>query len=216
MLNYDDALKPAYAEMIRILSIDKSYEGFLKNAAQAIDSVKSAEKAIDNHRTLEYKKWLNSISKNPSAPKPLALNWLFLTINPKPDVTLESFMNKVRKITNSTTFADYLAVIEQRGIGETLGKGFHSHILFKRKIPLSQSKPPSEIRRDLKKSLQNFCLVNNPSCLNIQFIGNDFAIDKKLYILGIKDGEKLEKVAGDKLWRSKNSIPETLGNVDII
>lgn len=215
MLDYADAIKPAYSEMIRILSIDKSYEGFLKNAAAAIETVKSAEKAIDNHRTQEYKKYLCNLSKQPK-PKAPPLTFVFLTINPKPEVGLESFMNKVQKITKSTMFADHLGVIEQRGTGETLGKGFHAHILFRRHSPLSDSKPPSEIKRDLKRSLKNYTTINNPSCLNIQFIGDEFAADKKLYILGIKDGEKQQKVSDDKIWRSQNNIPDTLGNLDII
>ncbi len=220
--DYSSALNPAYAEMIRILSLDKSYTGFIKNAQWAINTVKDAERAVELHRQNEYKNYLKKSFNNLSLkgnPKAVPLTFSFVTINPRPGIELDDFVDKIKKCTRSLLFADNLAVIEQRGTtaADTLGKGFHAHILFRRHFPLAEGKPPSQIKRDLKLSFKNYCNTNNPQLLNIQFIGSGFAADKKLYILGIKkDDTKIEKTEGDKKWRALHDIPDTLGNLNII
>ncbi len=220
--DYAEALRPAYAEMIRILSLDKSYRGYQQNAQWAIDTVKDAERAVELHRQNEYKKYLKKSFSNLTLKgnsKTPPLTFCFVTINPQPDIELDDFIDKIKKCTRSLLFADYLAVLEQRGSEKenTLGKGFHAHILFRRHFPLAEGKPPTQIRRDLKQSFKKYCNTNNPQLLNIQFIGSEFAVDKKLYILGIKnDDEKIEKTHGDKKWRALHNIPDTLGNLNII
>lgn len=145
-------------------------------------------------------------------------NYIFVTINPKPDITPEDFVKKIKKTLLSNLFADHLAVIEQRGnCPTTCGQGMHSHILFKRITPLNEGLPPANIKRNLKDSYKNICLSSNEQIFNIQFITEEFAHDKFNYIINEKTGKgKKEKQEYDKIFRKKIDIPEYLGNIDIL
>ena len=62
--------------------------------------------------------------------------------------------------------------------------------------------------------VRNTCksLVSNPKCnnlVNVQFCGENWAEDKKEYILGKKKGEGKDiKQDFDKIWREKNNLKE--------
>jgi len=106
-------------------------------------------------------------------------------------------------------------VLEQRGSTETeVGKGFHAHILAKRCL----SYKPSWVEKNVKNTCKGLCDVNNAKLLNIQKIGEEFARDKKQYIMGQnKTGEgKNSKQEIDILWRKITGIPEYLGETNII
>lgn len=218
--DYSSALRPAYDEMIRILSLDKSYRGFMNNAGDAINAVDLMNAAVEKHKKDEYQKYLKKSFSNftlKGNPKAVPLTFCFVTINPHSHIELDDFVDKIKKCTRSLLFADFLAAIEQRGTTpDTLGKGFHAHILFRRHFPLAEGKPPTQIKRDLKTSFRKYCETHNNNILNIQFIGSEFAADKKSYILGDKDLGKKEKTIGDKKWRALHNIPDTLGNLNII
>lgn len=112
-------------------------------------------------------------------------------------------------------FKDYLYVLEQRGSTEfEAGKGFHAHILVRRNLEYK----PSWLKKNIGNTCKNLCNINNPNLLNIQVIGEDFARDKKVYILGQnKNGEGKDlKQQIDIFWRKNLSIPDYLGNNDII
>ncbi len=139
-----------------------------------------------------------------------------MTINPKPSIPFEKFKGKVFKIFNTTLFSDYCAVFEQRGTIEQgdVGRGFHAHILFKRHLPLDKGLPPSNIKQKFRQSLMRYCDVKNTSCLNLQFIGEDFAYDKLEYIKGLKtdQGKDLKQIA-DVVWRKQNNLETSYGSL---
>ena len=145
-------------------------------------------------------------------------NYLYLTINPKPDYPLLDFMKKIRKTLESKLFIDSLAVIEQRGTDEkTMGTGYHAHILFKRVTPLNEGRTPTNIKRNLQDSYKKVCLVKNPDIMNFQFISHEYAEDKLEYMLGKKTGKGKDlKQKYDIPFRAQNNIPEYLGNPDIL
>ena len=141
--------------------------------------------------------------------------FVFITINPRPDVKLPMFRKKLEKLVNRKMFLKYLYVLEQRGSTETeVGKGFHAHILAKRCL----SYKPSWVEKNIKNTCKGLCDVNNAKLLNIQKIGEEFARDKKQYIMGQnKTGEgKNSKQEIDILWRKITGIPEYLGETNII
>lgn len=149
-------------------------------------------------------------------------SYLWVTVNPKPDVDLETFKSVVEKLVKKTCIDDYLYVYEQRGTTEDeyssdndedyLGKGFHSHILIKRNLNYKPCKLITNIKNTCKHIVGN---VNNNNQLNMQIIGEEFAEDKKTYILGKqKTGEgKFIKQAMDEIWRKKYNLKQYYNNV---
>lgn len=129
--------------------------------------------------------------------------WLFITINPKPAVPFSKFKVKVEKLVNRNMFSSAIYAYEQRGsTQDEAGKGFHVHILARRNLAYKPF--------NCKKNTKNTCKslvgdVNNHSQLNIQVIGDDFAVDKKNYFMGMnKTGEGKDlKQQVDKIWRKK-------------
>ncbi len=155
-----------------------------------------------------YKGMKNIIKKNDASLKEKLAKehnngWLFITINPKPTVPFSKFKVKVEKLVNRNMFSSAIYAYEQRGsTQDEAGKGFHVHILARRNL---NYKP-----FNCKKNTKNTCKslvgdVNNNSQLNIQVIGDDFAVDKKNYFMGMnKTGEGKDlKQQVDKIWRKK-------------
>lgn len=141
--------------------------------------------------------------------------YVFITINPRPDVSFLIFRKKIEKLVNRKMFLKYLYVYEQRGTSNTdAGKGFHAHILAQRSLDYK----PSWVEKNIKNTCKGLCDVNNNKLLNIQKIGEDFARDKKIYIMGQnKNGEgKNQKQQLDIIWRNNLGIPSYLGETNII
>lgn len=173
-------------------------------------------KALAEVQKEDFKKKLKDALRPPKADKD---EFIFVTINPKPDISLSQFLNKIIKTLKSTLFSDHLAVIEQRGNSElTCGQGLHAHILFKRITPLNEGLPPSNIKRNLRDSYKKICLSSNNQIFNVQFISRTLAFEKKNYIIGQnKTGEgKKEKQIYDGIFRKNNNLPEFYGNINIL
>lgn len=165
----------------------------------------------------DFKSLLKNELKKSRAPDKKH-TYIFCTINPKPDILLDEFLKKINKTLQSEMFADHLAVIEQRGNStKTMGQGLHAHILFKRRTPLNEGRPPTQIKRNLRDSYKRICLSGNNQIFNIQFINDEFAKDKFEYMIGEKTGKgKKEKQDYDKIFRVENKIPQYLGNINIL
>lgn len=132
--------------------------------------------------------------------------YLFITVNPKPEINLEAFRQFIAKISKKTCFEGSLYVLEQRGTMENnnLGKGFHAHILCSRNLNYKPTKCRTNVINSCKKMVGN---IYNEHQLNIQIIGKEFAKDKKDYIIGIKTGSgKDEKQNADVVWRKHQNI----------
>ena len=134
-------------------------------------------------------------------------NVLFITVNPRPDVDLETFHKSIRKYVSKCWIDNYIYVLEQRGTNETeLGKGFHSHLL----IYKTDNKKSHEIIRETKNTFKNVCSVDNPSILNIQNCKEADIEKRKNYMLGVKstdhDPSKQEKQRMDIIWRQNKQI----------
>lgn len=129
-------------------------------------------------------------------------NVLFITINPRPDVTLVDFMKAMNKFKSKVWIEDYIYVYEQRGTDESQqGKGFHSHILLWK----PDNKKSHEVIRETKNTFKNVCSVENPSILNIQNCKDEDIQKRKNYMLGEKglqnDPSKEAKQKVDVEWR---------------
>jgi len=131
--------------------------------------------------------------------------YVWVTINPKSDITLEVFKRKMEKLAHRKIFTEAKYVFEQRGTDEqTLGNGMHCHLLARRNLSYKPFK--------VKECIQNTCKgivgnVKSSNLVNVQNIGEEFAKDKLEYILGTKTGEgKDQKQKMDPIWRKKNNI----------
>ncbi len=133
--------------------------------------------------------------------------FLFITVNPKPEITFEEFMKKMEKLINRNIFTNGLYVYEQRGsTEEDAGKGFHCHLLCERNLNYK----PTKVVSCIKNTCKSLCNVKDKRLLNIQLIGEEFAQDKRQYIMGHnKTGEgKSVKQNIDTYWRKKNNLKE--------
>lgn len=131
--------------------------------------------------------------------------YLWITVNPKPEVKFCDFKKKIEKLVNRKMFTHYEYVYEQRGCSvETAGKGFHCHILATRNVAYKPCKCISNVRNTCKTLVGN---VMNNAQLNVQIIGDDFASDKREYMTGVKTGDgKDQKQIIDQHWRQAESI----------
>lgn len=148
----------------------------------------------------DYYKFLRSAKR--ALVKP-AVEWYFITINPKPEADLKIFMKLLTNFVKRKPVSHWFYNIEQRG--ETVadaGRGFHSHLL---------------VAWDKKqnKYLRQFCIATfkrvigkpNDHNINIRRIGPELVQDKLDYLNGEKwDVEKDEKLEIDKIFRLQNNI----------
>lgn len=125
--------------------------------------------------------------------------WYFLTINPRPTITLEDFMKTIRKALSKKWITYFIFVIEQRGeTEEELGKGIHTHIIFNKGIK------HCKVIKEMGNSFKNMCDISNYHLFNISNIGDEEKKRKIEYILGTKaDCEKHKKQQMDIIFREK-------------
>ena len=161
----------------------------------------------------DYEDKLNDDIREQKAQKHNNL-YLWLTINPKKEITFENFKSRVEKAVARTMFSDYLYVYEQRGTEQTvdLGEGFHAHILLKRNLDYK----PSKVITNLKNTFKDMTLVDNKEIFAWYWCSDEYKLDKIEYITGLKTAEgKDEKQIGDKLWRKYNDLETFYGNLEI-
>lgn len=165
----------------------------------------------------KYLKELKAIEDQ--IPKPVKKesnlrDWVWLTISPKPDIELESFMKALDRSVHRKIWEKYYYVLEQRGTIEddNLGKGFHAHLLLRRN-PDTEYK---HTKRQMKNTFKNFCNVDHDKVFYWKECREDFLDDKLEYITNIKTADGKEaKQEGDVIWRKNNNIlPLYEGNSD--
>jgi hypothetical protein len=128
--------------------------------------------------------------------------WYFLTINPRPDITLQEFMKTIQKAVLKRWITYYIFVIEQRGENEEeLGKGFHTHIIFNKGI--KHCKVVLEMANTFKK----MCDTSNYHLFNLKNIGDEEKKRKIEYITGCKkDEQKHLKQQMDIIFRKRENL----------
>lgn len=135
--------------------------------------------------------------------------YAFITVNPKPEIELETFLKKLDIYVNRQICQKFIYVVEQRG--ETLeecGRGLHAHILVERNLNYK----PCKFIQNTKNTFKN--LVGNDKHIHIQICGEDYKNDKIIYITGKnKDVTKSLKQDYDIIFRKNNNIPEYYGEL---
>jgi len=132
----------------------------------------------------------------------LKKEWYFLTVNPRPDITLTEFMKTIEKALKKRWINYYIMVIEQRGESEAeLGKGFHTHIIFNKGIK------HCKVIIEMSNTFKKMCDTSNYHLFNLKSIGEEEKKRKVEYILGEKaDVEKHLKQQMDIIFRERNKL----------
>jgi hypothetical protein len=127
---------------------------------------------------------------------------VFITINPRPDVTLHQLMEKISKVLKKKWLTDqpYLYAIEQRSEDTTnMGEGIHAHMV----IP--KATEPRRIRDQVYNTLKD--IVGTPKHVDFIFRTEDKIKGVITYIKGTKvSKDKMRKVEIDKIWRERQGL----------
>lgn len=135
--------------------------------------------------------------------------YMWITVSPRPDVSLQDFHKAIKKYVSKKPITSYLYVIEQRGETVEDIHGFHSHILITHKYTR-----PSDLQREAISTFKNVCNCEpdkNSHWFHIlNILPNDTDEDverRKEYILGTKkDDTKQQKQEIDKIFRLQNNL----------
>lgn len=130
--------------------------------------------------------------------------YIFLTINPNPQVTLKEFIRCIEKMMSKPWITKYLYVLEQRG--ETLadvGKGFHFHGIIEK----PSNKSYQHMVRELASTANKVCDTSNFHFYNLKNISEEEKERKIVYITGCKaDVAKHKKQEMDIVFRESNNL----------
>ncbi|UYD39157.1 MAG: replication associated protein [Wigfec virus K19_615] len=125
--------------------------------------------------------------------------YLWLTVNPRPDVDLSRFLILSHEAMKLSVFDSGQYVFEQRGVSEGSYPGFHLHALMKR------SKSPSIVEKELKRKFDS--VVGNPLHIRISWVNEDQLDKIRKYMSGDKkDKDKEPKALNDKNFRKDNNL----------
>lgn len=209
MLEYDDSIIEAN---LRVLNNQCKLKAFKKALTdmyyqQTMNEIRNGKLDIK-----EVKEVYENLKKEDD--KRLG-NVIFITVNPRPDVSMVESKKVVEKIVKKKWVVDYMYVVEQRGIVESeMGKGHHYHLLIWRE----DGKKPSEIVREIRNTCKTICSVDNPSILNIKNCKDEDIPKRVGYMIGDKsvrdDPTKADKQSIDVVWREKNNLEKYYSHND--
>lgn len=119
-----------------------------------------------------------------------------ITVNPRPDTTLEQLQKKVEKFVSRKMILDYLYAYEVRNAAG----GLHCHIIVR-----YQSKP-FDLKRGAKSTFKSICDSNNPEILNFRWVEETDLSSKVQYIQGRKQDKKMKGVKATEIFRQENNL----------
>lgn len=127
-------------------------------------------------------------------------NWYWVTIHPKNDTDLPTFLKYIEKYINRATIIDYKYSIEQKGTSlETLGNGKHIHLIINAKW-----RSVGECARD---TCSTFAKIADKPAIKIKTtrepdkLFNDYCIEYKS-----NDDHKQSTKIWDVIWREQEGL----------
>lgn len=128
-----------------------------------------------------------------------------ITVRPnEKKITFKDFYVDVMKFVGRACFEDYKLSFEQKGTcNNTLGQGFHVHILAK-----MRQRSKGEVLRD---TISTFTKYTADNCIEVKNVPTEDDYTKALrYITHYesKDGHKAVTQEWDILWREKNGLQQ--------
>lgn len=146
--------------------------------------------------------------------------WIWLTINPRPDIEIKETKKVVEKYVKRTFIEKYVYVYEQRGSKENkkpIGTGHHCHLLIKRNIEANVS--IYDIKKRTKMSFKNITDVNNNKIFHYKNMPEKYVQDKINYMtnknLDEEHKDKEQKQEMDVEWRIENDLKEMYNTLEL-
>jgi len=131
--------------------------------------------------------------------------YIFITLSPRPDVSLSEFKKVIEKIFSKKWQSKYIYVIEQRGsTKDDCGKGIHLHSLIHR-----NDKKFSEIKREIHNTFKRLYDEEVYSAFDVKLVDDSPDNLSKIinYMLGEKaTADKQLKQVQDKIFREREKI----------
>lgn len=131
--------------------------------------------------------------------------WIFITINPKSNITLTDFHNKIQSLTKWKCFHKGFYVLEQRGETPDNIHGIHAHIML-----VKYNIERKRLIKRLETTFAKYCdLKKAENTINVKRKSPEHGketLDE--YMKGEKQDDKLQKVEIDKIWRKENNLDE--------
>lgn len=125
----------------------------------------------------------------------------FITIRPKDDsIPFDAFQLIVDKFVRRKMITWYSFSYEQKGVDEeSLGKGFHVHIIVK-----TTCTSKAEL---LRNAISAFKCCTEPNCIDVKLCKTPNSVITK-YLLNYEseDGHKIVTKEMDALWRKNNAL----------
>lgn len=128
--------------------------------------------------------------------------WSLITIRPPHNTSWLRFRDDVHAFVTrwAPRWSSWEYAFEQKGESpETLGHGFHVHLLI-------STTTPNYYKSHIIKSLQRYFSYVAANCIQVDSVRN---LDRaKAYIRGEKEASKLVAVHHDILWRNKENLQQ--------
>lgn len=123
----------------------------------------------------------------------------WLTINPKPGVSLECFQSKVHSFVDRAFVKNCYYSFEIRGKKDNQYHGLHCHIL------LDKNMSPAQLKDRACSTFKDY--VGNKQHIDVRVYSGRFREDKIAYLEGKKwDEDKDQAIAETIAWRIENDI----------
>lgn len=183
------------------LDLDLLEEYWQECAERWAESENSKNQSIGEARCVQELAFRAAMDSEKSEKTGKPEKWIWITINPKPEVKLPEFVRTISKMYNKSWIDQYAYVYET-----TENNHFHSHGLIKTFYE------PARARKELANTVKNITTITNHHCFKFVILDQTKAAQKMSYMLGSK---KQSKMAGVKLthqWRKDEMLKEIYEN----
>jgi len=220
------AIKRAKLDMLDMMD-DKQREEYINSLKKNIDDelrAKALQEVLLNKYRSYYSKLLDDGEDDEVLPLMKEINeekrkkdeetvksdYVFVTVNPRPEVPLTTFRKAVEKSAKKSFIKKSLHVLEQRGeTMDTAGKGFHLHMLVNK-----GDYRMSHFRREFVSTFGKLCDTDNRKCFKIDICKKSDLKNRQNYMIGRKaDESKWLKQDMDKVFREKYAIMDYYGEL---
>lgn len=173
-----------------------------REVKRLINNLQTALELRDAIRTLEEETG-ETLLYVPQGSK----QYYFITVRPDTTkVKFVDFYNDVKRFVDRKCFIDYKLSFEQKGMSaETLGNGFHLHIVASMK-----QRSKGEVLRDTQNTFKGYTAAN---CIEVLTTKNPAELVEN-YLVNYQsdDGHKAPTLEWDAMWRKRENLESLYSN----
>lgn len=143
-----------------------------------------------------------------------ALNYLLITIRPK-EIEVADLLCLAETVCKKKWLKGCLWVLEQKGVKDVdVGLGSHIHILCRQTVASGRNKTVGSMIKEIMGTCTSLKVEIMENCIDIKIIPKKDLGQAKNYLLGQKkDLKKREAQRVDKVWRVKNDLKDSYGEL---